>query len=199
MRSQIRAGALTCLLLAGIISSSPARSVFGAPQDTQPLPSPSAVVKPHTYVSLEPVPRGKEFQAAIVVEIARGFHMNSHKPSESYLIPTTVTPQLPAGIALLDTIYPSGTLEKFTFSPAKPLDVYTGSVTLRLRLAAAKDAPLGAATIAVTLRYQACNDTTCLQPVKVSVEIKLEVAEAGAKARAVHPEVFTAGNSPQKK
>ena len=85
------------------------------PQDASALPSPSAVVKPATYVSLQPVPRGKEFQVAVVVEIAKGFHMNSHKPSDQYLIPTTVTAQLPAGFQLRDTIYPDGRLEKFSF------------------------------------------------------------------------------------
>jgi len=163
-----------------------------SPQDSSALPNPAAVVKPVAYVSLAPVPRGKEFQVAVVVEIARGFHMNSHKPTDAYLIPTTLTPQIPAGFQLLDTIYPVGQLEKFSFSPNKPLDVYTGKVTLRLRLAAAADAPLGAATIPITLRYQACNDTTCLQPVKVPVEAKFAVAAAGAKSRAAHPEIFSA-------
>ena len=35
------------------------------------LPSPAAVVKPQTFVSLEPVPRGKSFEIAVVVEIAK--------------------------------------------------------------------------------------------------------------------------------
>jgi len=155
------------------------------------IPSPSAVVKPQTYVSLDPVPRGKAFEVAIVVEIARGFHMNSHKPTDPYLIPTTLTPQLPAGFELIDTIYPDGSKEKFAFSPNKPLDVYTGKVTLRLRLSARADAPLGAATLPITLRYQACNDTTCLQPVKVPVDAKFEIAAAGAKSHAAHTDIFT--------
>jgi len=159
-------------------------------QDAPALPSASAVVKPHTYVSLEPVPRGSEFQVGVVAEIARGFHMNSHQPSDKYLIPTTLTPQLPAGFRLVDTIYPAGHQEKFSFSPNKPLDVYTEKVTLRLRLAVEKDAPLGAVAIPITLRYQACNDTTCLPPVKLPVDAKLSVAAAGAKAHALHPEIF---------
>ncbi len=154
--------------------------------------SPAEVVKPHTYVSLEPVPRGKEFQVAVVMEIAQGFHMNSHKPTEAYLIPTTLTVQPAAGIQLLDTIYPNGQLEKFSFSPDKALDVYTGKVTLRLCLSTHSDAPLGLVTIPTVLRYQACNDSTCLPPVKVAVSITFEVAAAGANARAVHPEIFQA-------
>jgi uncharacterized protein YcnI len=184
------------LLLAGTAPFGTSGGAAKALQDASALPSPSAVVKPAAYVSLQPVPRGQEFQIAIVVEIARGFHMNSHTPSDQYLIPTTLTAQLPAGFQLRDTIYPDGRLEKFTFSPNKPLDVYTGTVTFRLRLAAGADAALGATTIPIVLRYQACNDTTCLQPVKVPVEVKLEVAGSGAKSRAVHPEVFSAANSP---
>jgi hypothetical protein len=187
-----------CALLAlvGVALVTISGGAANAPQDASALPSPSAVVKPAAYVSLDPVPRGREFQIAIVVEIARGFHMNSHKPTDQYLIPTTLTAQLPAGLQLLDTIYPDGRLEKFSFSPTKPLDVYSGTVTFRIRVAAGTDAALGATTIPIILRYQACNDTTCLQPVKVPVDAKLEVAGTGAKSRAVHPEVFSPATPP---
>jgi DsbC/DsbD-like thiol-disulfide interchange protein len=154
----------------------------------------TAVVKSRTYVSLEPVPRGREFQVAVVVDIAHGFHMNSHKPSDPYLIPTTVTAQPPTGFQLLDTVYPPGSLENFSFSPNKPLDVYTGSVTLRLHLSAQADAARGATKIPIMLRYQACNDTTCLPPVKVPVDAKFEVAAAGTKAQPLHPEIFSSGH-----
>ena len=62
--------------------------------------------------------------------------MNSHKPTDPYLIPTTLTPQLPSGFDVTGTIYPDGHQEKFSFSPNKPLNVYTGKVVLRLKLTA---------------------------------------------------------------
>jgi DsbC/DsbD-like thiol-disulfide interchange protein len=182
------------LASAGILLGVGGRAI-ASPQDASAMPSASAVANPHAYVSLDPVPRGSEFQVAVVVDIARGFHMNSHKPTDAYLIPTTITPQLPAGIQLGEAIYPSGRLEKFSFSPTKPLDVYSGSVALRLRLTARADAPLGATTIPVTLRYQACNDAACLPPVKVPVTVALQVAATGTKPRVVHPEVFQAAPS----
>jgi len=159
--------------------------------------SAASVVKPVAYVSLEPVPRGKEFQVAVVAEIAHGYHVNSHKPTDPYLIPTTLTPQLPTGFQLADTIYPPGKLEKFSFSPDKPLDVYSGNVTLVLRVTAQSDAPLGAATIPLTLRYQACSEAACLPPVKVPVTANLQIADANAKPHAVHPEIFSA-SAPRK-
>lgn len=165
-----------------------------AAQENTTMPAAATIVKPHTYVSLEPVPREKEFEAAIVVDIQRGYHMNSHKPNDPYSIPTTATAQPPAGIELRGTIYPDGKLEKFSFSPNKDLDVYTGSITVRLKLAANASAALGETTIPVTLRYQACNDTACLPPVKVPVSVKFEVAAAGTQTRAAHPEIFVASS-----
>jgi hypothetical protein len=149
------------------------------------------VVKPRAYVSLDSVPRGSQFQVAVIVDIARGFHMNSHKPSDAYLIPTTLIPQLVPGIRLDDTLYPEGRSEKFSFSPDKPLNVYTGSVTLRLRLTANPDAALGPTSLPVALRYQACNDAACLPPVRVPVSVSVRIAPADTKSHAVHPEIFS--------
>jgi thioredoxin:protein disulfide reductase len=167
-------------------------------QGTSALQSASQVVKTHAYVSLDPVPRGKEFQAAVVVSIESGYHMNSHKPLDAYLIPTSLTPQLPAGIQLADTIYPAGQIKKFSFSADKGLDVYTGSVTLRLRLTAEEGSQLGDTTIPMTLRYQACNDSACLPPVKVPVSVQFHVAAAGTSSHALHPEIFSAVPPQQK-
>jgi DsbC/DsbD-like thiol-disulfide interchange protein len=186
---------LLAILALAWVSFAPRSRAYASVPQNDTMPSASSVVKPRVFVSLDPVPREKEFQVAIVVDIARGFHMNSHHPTDPYLIPTSVTPQLPTGVELLDTIYPAGKLERFTFSPDKPLDVYTGSVTLRLRLKAGASASLGAASFPVTLRYQACNDAACLPPVKVPVSVKFQVVAAGAAARALHPELFPAALS----
>jgi uncharacterized protein len=164
-------------------------------QDNSAPKSAIEAVKTHTYVSLDPVPRGKEFQVAIVLTIDSGYHMNSHKPSDAYLIPTMLRPQLPSGFTLVDTLYPSGRNEKFPFSPDKPLNVYSGSVTLRMRLTAENSAPVGSTTIPITLRYQACNNSACLPPVNVPVSAQLQVAAAGTSAKPMHPEIFAAGSS----
>ncbi|MFZ0886240.1 MAG: protein-disulfide reductase DsbD domain-containing protein [Candidatus Acidiferrales bacterium] len=183
--------AFICVMVAGVVASRAGMAAGAAPaQESAAVPSAASIVKARSFVSLEPVPRGKEFQAAVVAEIRSGYHVNSHKPSDEYLIATTLTPQLPAGFKLVDTIYPAGRQEKFSFSPDKPLDVYTGSVTFRLRLAAESGAAIGAVTIPAILRYQACNDTTCLPPVKIPVELHVDVGAADAKGRAVHPEIF---------
>lgn len=160
------------------------------------LPSASAVASPRAYVSTEPVPRGRAFEIAVVVRLLAGFHINAHKVSESYLIPTALMATLPAGVKEQGISYPEGKLKKLAFSDT-PLAVYTGEVTLRMRLAAAANAPLGKITLPLTLRYQACNDTTCLPPVKLPVPVKIEIAAAGTKTRAIHPAIFSGHKGPK--
>jgi hypothetical protein len=162
---------------------------------SQASPDPSSIVKAETYVSADPVPQGKPFEVAVVVHIADGYHMNSNKPSESYLIATTLTPQLPAGIVLTDTLYPNGHLQKFSFSPDKPLDVYANTVTLRMRMMAQSSLAPGTISLPITLRYQACNNTSCLRPVKVPVNAEIRVAAAGTPAHPVHGDIFSAASS----
>jgi thioredoxin:protein disulfide reductase len=179
--------ALSGLMLVSGVATAPAQESSAVP------PKPSDIVSTKTYVSLDPVPRGKEFQAAVVVKINTGYHMNSHKPTDSYLIPTTLTPQLPAGFAMAgEPVYPAGKNEKFPFSPDKPLNVYTGSVTFRVKLTADDKVALGKTSIPVTLRFQACNLSACLPPVKIPLQVELNVAAAGKTGKAVNTEVFSA-------
>ena len=192
MRELKHVAAVGAFLLVGGVLLAPGNHAVARGQESAPTPTNAAsVVKTNTYVAAEPVARGQEFQAAVVMKIADGFHMNSHKPSDSYLIPTTITPQLPSGVKLVEAVYPVGHNKTFPFSPDKPLNVYSGSVTLRLRLTAEASAPIGSTTIPMTLRYQACNNSACLPPVKVPVSVKLEVAAAGTKSHPVHADIFS--------
>ena len=152
----------------------------------------ASLVKPQTFISLDAVPQGKTFEAAVVVAIEKGYHMNSNKPSETYLIATTLTPTAPAGIKVLDTMYPAGKDTKFPFTE-KPLNVYSGTVTLKLKLATDASTPVGDVTIPTVLRYQACSESACLPPVKVPVDVPVKIVKAGTVAHAAHPEVFGTG------
>jgi len=153
------------------------------------MPRPDMVIRPAAFLSLEPVPRGRTFELAVVAEIREGFHVNANKVLEDYLIPTTLTAELPPSLTLLETKYPDGKQIQFEFSE-KPLNVYEGKFTTRMKLTAGATAPLGALRIPMTLRYQACNDVACLPPVKKPVEVEVMVAPAGAKAVPVNQKIF---------
>lgn len=151
------------------------------------IPNAKDVVKSEAYTSFEPVARGKEFQIAVVLKIRDGFHINARKPTLEYLIPTDLKLELPAGYKASEITYPEGTLKSFTFSKTEKLNVYTGTVVLHLKATAPADAALGAQHIPMKLRYQACNDSVCLPPVRQDVDAAFTIA---ATARPAHPGLF---------
>jgi hypothetical protein len=150
---------------------------------------PGAIVKAQAYVSRDPVPQGGTFEIAVVADIPAAYHMNAHKTSDEYLIPTTVTAELPKGITQVSIAYPPGNLKKFGFS-ATPLNVYEGRAVIRIKLAASAQAPVGSLEIPLTLRYQACNETTCFPPARAPVTATLKIAPAGSASHPLHPDIF---------
>lgn len=161
-----------CALCAVLIS---AAMFFAQAARSQQLPPPSKIASPQAHVAPETVAQGSTFEVTLDVGIMAGFHMNAHKPSEDYLIPTTLTAELPAGFKELATTYPPGIAKKLSFTD-KPLLVYTGKFTVRAKFAAEANAHVGKVKLPFTLQYQACNDAVCLPPVKVPVDITVQVA-----------------------
>jgi cytochrome c biogenesis DsbD-like protein len=153
------------------------------------VPSGRDVVKPEVYASMEPAGRGGSFQIAVVMNIRPGFHVNAREKSEEYLIATDLKAQLPSDFSSGDVVYPKGKLETFTFSK-KPLNVYQGTVILRLPVNALATAPLGEQHIPLKLRYQACSTELCLPPTTLPLDAVVNIVGSAAEAKAAHAEIF---------
>jgi len=155
------------------------------------VPSAREVVSPDVFVSAEPAARGAPFQLAVVFKIRPGFHVNARQKSADYLIATDLRTELPAGFKAGAVIYPKGELHTFTFSKT-PLNVYQGTVTLRMPLTALPSAPTGPQQIPLKLRYQACSTEVCLPPVTIDLQATVNITSSAAAARPAHSEVFPA-------
>jgi hypothetical protein len=164
-------------------------SVALSPAASSQVPSGREVVKPEIYASLDPAARGSSFQIAVVMKIRPGFHVNAREKSEDYLIATDLKAAFPAGFNGSEVSYPKGKLEKFTFSKI-PLNVYQGTVILRMPVTALESAPLGEQHIPLKLRYQACSAELCLPPVTLTLDATLNVAASAAAAKPAHSELF---------
>jgi hypothetical protein len=151
------------------------------------IPNAKDVVASTAYTSFDPVASGKEFQIAVVLKIRDGYHINARKTTLEYLIPTDLKVELPAGFKSGEVIYPDGTLKSFSFSKTEKLNVYTGTVTLRLKVKAPADSPHAEQRIPLKLRYQACSESVCLPPVRQDIDASFAVAATGKPA---HPELF---------
>jgi hypothetical protein len=178
-------------LVAPIASSLLAAALlFISPAGSQ-TPSGKDVVAPEAYASQDPVARGMSFQVAVVLKIRPGFHVNAREVTEDYLIPTDLRAEVPAGFKLGTVAYPKGTLQTFTFSKNKKLNVYSGNVTIFLPLTVLPAAPLGPQHIPMKLRYQACSTEICLPPVTKEVDATLNVVAATSAAKPANPEIFS--------
>ena len=109
--------------------------------------------------------------------LAEGWHVNSHKPSEDYLIPTSVRLDPASGVRFGEPRYPDGVARKFAFSET-PLSVYEGKFTIDVPVSwtAAPEALSGA------LDYQACNDKQCNPPASVPFRAATDGAGAAGAA-----------------
>jgi Thiol:disulfide interchange protein DsbD, N-terminal len=178
------------MLLKALVAIAPLLflSVAGMAQ-SQKIPSPRDVVSPAVYVSAEPAARGVPFQLAVVFKIRPGFHVNAREKSADYLIATDLRAEIPAGFKTGNVAYPKGELHTFAFSKT-PLNVYQGTVTLRMPVTALANASVGPQQIPLKLRYQACSTEICLPPVTIDLQAEINIAASAAAAKPAHAELF---------
>jgi hypothetical protein len=110
---------------------------------------------------------GKPGPVALHFRVARGLHINSHTPSSSFLIPTTLSFPPGAGVRLEAATYPAGAEITLPIDPTTKLSVYTGEFVIRANLVAGA----GEHPIQARLHYQACTDNECFPPKSISVPI----------------------------
>jgi DsbC/DsbD-like thiol-disulfide interchange protein len=132
---------------------------------------------------------GSSFRAALLVNIRRGWHINSASPSDENLIATSASFFPPPGLSVTGVRYPRGELKRFAFSDT-PLDVYEGSVVIVLRITAAAGMKPGACLLPVDLSYQACTSDVCLAPATVKVVIPVQVLPPEVTPASVNQGLF---------
>jgi thiol:disulfide interchange protein DsbD len=148
------------------------------------------VVKATGYASADGVRPGDKFKIAISIEVGEGYHINAHHPTLDYLIPTTVAFGAPAGISFADEKYPAPKHRRFEFAPETELAVHEG--TLYITTEARSDSTIkpGAATIRALVTVQACNDSQCLAPSDMTVEIPIKVVAANQPVKDSNADIF---------
>jgi suppressor for copper-sensitivity B len=121
---------------------------------------------------------GAAVRVAALVTIEPEWHVNSHKPTFEYLIPTVLSLELPEGWTAARVEYPPAEMQKLAFAD-QPLAVYDGDVVILADLQIPAGATAGTYPIRGSLRYQACNDSQCLRPATAAAEIQLTIGPGG--------------------
>lgn len=149
-------------------------SVLAPDASAQPGEASPPDVKTKLVVPAKLAPGAK---SAVAVEVTLGpkWHVNSHVPSEEFLIPTDVTlAAVPGSVSAVR--YPKDVERRLAFS-AKPLKVYEGTVRFAADLKVPAKAT-GKVSLTGTLSYQVCNDRQCFAPVQVPLAATIAIRSA---------------------
>jgi DsbC/DsbD-like thiol-disulfide interchange protein len=125
-------------------------------------------------VSNNKVSRGRSVRGTVVMDIPRGYHVNSNRPLEKFLIPTSLKVEAPDGIRVGPIIYPRAVLRKFKFSKNN-VSVYEGRATMRFNLTVPAGVSTGSKEVKLHVRYQSCNDEVCFPPETKDLSLWLNV------------------------
>jgi cytochrome c biogenesis DsbD-like protein len=133
------------------------------------------VVKVNPGEPIYKVKQGSPVQVSVVVDIDSGYHINSSRPAQVFLVPTALKLERTAGFITTPVRYPKAAAKKFAFS-STPMLVYEGRAILRFTARTKTTLGTGSHTLRGKLTVQACNDEACLRPQTIDVEIPIEVA-----------------------
>ena len=147
------------------------------------------VVTARTLLATDAAHPGSSVRAAVVAQVAAGFHINDHKPSLDYLIPTELKLEPTKELRVEKVVYPKGESRKFEFSDTA-LSVYEGTFVVGAALKVASTVRPGTYAISGKFAYQACNDHACLPPASVPLSLTVKVVARSVSLKRVNADVF---------
>jgi thioredoxin:protein disulfide reductase len=150
---------------------------------------PPAVVSAKTVLATDAVHPGQTAKLAVLARIEPGYHINAHKPSLDYLIPTKVAFDSTPFLKVEKVVYPGGQSVKFDFLDS-PISVYEGQIRVGSVLKVGAETRPGAYILRGKFMYQACNDHACLPPASVSFEASIRVAPPSVPLKPANTEIF---------
>jgi hypothetical protein len=160
------------------------------------LPAGAQLARPEEVVRITPaLPKsgftpGETFQAALILDIMEGYHLNAHTVKDPNLIRTEL--EIPAGGAVSWPFirYPEDQATPGVEVPGLVGEQYVGRIVLRLVGRLPKEAVPGPLPVKMSLFFQACTDLVCLVPFNNRFELEIPVVAPGTAVKTLHPEIF---------
>ncbi|MFZ0303457.1 MAG: protein-disulfide reductase DsbD domain-containing protein [Terracidiphilus sp.] len=110
---------------------------------------------------------GKPSPVNLHFRVGTGLHINSHTPSEKFLIATAFSIAGNDGVELASASYPAGETITLASDPGTRLSVYTGEFVIHAQIVSVAGNHLAQGK----LHYQACDRNECMPPKTITVPI----------------------------
>jgi thiol:disulfide interchange protein len=178
MHIRTRLAVLSCAIVSALAAG---RAQVGPPP-------PAAVT---ALVERAEVAPGAVVRAALQVALPEGLHVQSNRPRDPLLIPTTLTFEPAEGVSPTEIVFPDS-IDLKQIAVAQPLAVFEREFAIGVQFELAGTVSTGELVIPARLRYQACDDKACFPPRSVDVRWTVRVAAGAQRAPApvLHAEVF---------
>jgi DsbC/DsbD-like thiol-disulfide interchange protein len=118
--------------------------------------------------------RGRTVQGTITMDIPSGYHVNSNRPLERFLIATQLQIEAPKRIRVGPILYPRPLMRSLKFSKSK-VSVFESHTTIRFAVTVPGSFIGNSVELKARLKFQSCNDDACFPPQTREVKLWLNV------------------------
>ena len=140
------------------------------------------------FFSADKAPRGGSVQAAVVLDIPHGFHVNSNRAAK-FSIPTVVKVDAPKGLRVSAVSYPRAVVRRLSFSK-EALSLYEGRAVMRFNISVPANFQTGLTELRAKVTYQSCNDEVCFPPTTREVKLGINVVGANESVKRINGQYF---------
>lgn len=111
-----------------------------------------------------------------VLDIKEGWHINSSEVNDEYSIPTKISLNGDGGIRLDNLVYPKGKITPLSWGG--DMSLYESTVRIPAVLNVNDNMAPGTYDLEFRVRYQACNDVTCMSPTTITLNSKIDLVKS---------------------
>ena len=158
---------------------------------TMPLAA-QADVNVNGFYATNKAQQGRVVQAAVVLDIPSGFHVNANRVLNKFSIPTSVKIETPSGARASAVTFPRAKVQKLGFSN-EPLALFEGRAVMRFNVTFPANFQTGVTELKAKVRYQACNNEICYPPTTREITMPIAVVGAGEEVRPINRQFFGGG------
>jgi len=134
------------------------------------------------YFSLDKAQPGRTLQAAVVMEIPKGYHINANTT-------TVKIENVGDGVKVGSVSYPRALIRKFSFSEDE-LAVYEGRAVMRFTLTIPAGFPHSKMLVKARVKYQSCSNEVCYAPATRDLELWIGIAADKETPKSANGNIF---------
>lgn len=134
-------------------------------------------------------PAGDSYPILFRIRIPAPWYIHGANDAGNGIIPTQLSFSDSPYLKIVEIQFPATEKKHFTYSKA-PLEVFSGEIFVRARLAIDETAPIRNLALSGQLFYQACSPNACLPPEKIPIRIPVSIVEKGATAKRKNQDLF---------